>query len=58
MMSREDEMLYRSLRQMYNANESAFALGKIGSKEYEQNLNTIGMQIVYLEEKYGLYEEL
>lgn len=58
MMSREDEMLYRSLRTMYNANESAFALGKIGSKEYEQNLNTIGMQIVYLEEKYGLYEEL
>jgi hypothetical protein len=58
MMSKEDEMLYRSLRAMYNANESAFALGKIGSKEYEQNLNTIGMQIVYLEEKYGLYEEL
>lgn len=57
-MSKEDEMLYRRLRAMYNANESAFALGKIGSKEYQQNLNTIGMQIVYLEEKYGLYEEL
>lgn len=46
------------LRQQYEANERAFKLGQISEDEYHRTLNLVGMKIVMLEEKYGLYEEL
>ena len=57
-MSKEDADRIRILRQQYNANENAKLAGMIQDKEYQEALNRIGMEIVMLEEKYGLYEEL
>ena len=57
-MSKEDADRIRILRQQYNANENAKLAGMIQDKEYQEALNSIGMEIVMLEEKYGLYEEL
>ena len=57
-MSKEDADRIRILRQQYNANENAKLAGIIQDKEYQEALNRIGMEIVMLEEKYGLYEEL
>ena len=57
-MSKEDTDRIRILRQQYNANENAKLAGMIQDKEYQEALNRIGMEIVMLEEKYGLYEEL
>lgn len=57
-MSKEDADRIRIIRQQYNANENAKLAGMIQDKEYQEALNRIGMEIVMLEEKYGLYEEL
>ncbi|MBP3896430.1 MAG: hypothetical protein J6D57_01150 [Mogibacterium sp.] len=57
-MSKEDADRIRILRQQYNANENAKLAGMIQDKEYQEALNRIGMEIVMLEEKYGLYEKL
>ena len=57
-ISNEDAIKIRLLRQQYAANERAFKLGQISEDEYQQTLNLVGMKIVMLEEKYGLYEEL
>lgn len=57
-MSKEDADRIRILRQQYNANENAKLAGMIQDKEYQDALNRIGMEIVMLEEKYGLYEKL
>jgi len=57
-MAKEDADRIRILRQQYNANENAKLAGMIQDKEYQEALNRIGMEIVMLEEKYGLYEEL
>ena len=57
-MTKEDADRIRILRQQYNANENAKLAGMILDKEYQEALNRIGMEIVMLEEKYGLYEEL
>lgn len=57
-MTKEDADRIRILRQQYNANENAKLAGMIKDKEYQEALNRIGMEIVMLEEKYGLYEEL
>ena len=57
-MSKEDADRIRILRQQYNANENAKLAGMIRDREYQDALNRIGMEIVMLEEKYGLYEEL
>ena len=57
-MTKEDADRIRILRQQYNANENAKLAGMIRDKEYQDALNRIGMEIVMLEEKYGLYEEL
>ena len=57
-ISKEDADRIRILRQQYNANENAKLAGMIQDKEYQDALNRIGMEIVMLEEKYGLYEEL
>ena len=57
-MSKEDADRIRILRQQYNANENAKLAGMIQDREYQEALNRIGMEIVMLEEKYGLYEEL
>ena len=57
-MTKEDADRIRILRQQYNANENAKLAGMIQEKEYQEALNRIGMEIVMLEEKYGLYEEL
>ena len=57
-MSKEDADRIRILRQQYNANENAKLAGMIQDKEYQEALNRIGMEIVMLEEKYELYEEL
>lgn len=57
-MSKEDADRIRILRQQYNANENAKLAGMIQDKEYQEALNRIGTEIVMLEEKYGLYEEL
>ena len=57
-MTKEDADRIRILRQQYNANENAKLAGMIQDKEYQDVLNRIGMEIVMLEEKYGLYEEL
>lgn len=57
-MSKEDADRIRILRQQYNANENAKLAGMIRDKEYQEALNRIGMEIVMLEEKYELYEEL
>ena len=57
-ISNEDAVKIRLLRQQYEANERAFKLGQIPEDEYNQTLNLVGMKIVMLEEKYGLYEEL
>ncbi len=57
-MTKEDADRIRILRQQYNANENARLAGMIQDKEYQEALNRIGMEIVMLEEKYGLYEEL
>ena len=57
-MTKEDADRIRILRQQYNANENAKLAGMIQDKEYQDALNRIGMEIIMLEEKYGLYEEL
>ena len=57
-MTKEDADRIRILRQQYNANENAKLAGMIRDNEYQEALNRIGMEIVMLEEKYGLYEEL
>ena len=57
-MTKEDADRIRILRQQYNANENAKLAGMIRDREYQEALNRIGMEIVMLEEKYGLYEEL
>ena len=57
-MTKEDADRIRILRQQYNANENAQLAGMIRDREYQDALNRIGMEIVMLEEKYGLYEEL
>lgn len=57
-MTKEDADRIRILRQQYNANENAKLAGMIQDREYQEALNRIGMEIVMLEEKYGLYEEL
>ena len=57
-MTKEDADRIHILRQQYNANENAKLSGMIQDKEYQDALNRIGMEIVMLEEKYGLYEEL
>ena len=57
-MTKEDADRIRILRQQYNANENAKLAGMIQDKEYQDSLNRIGMEIIMLEEKYGLYEEL
>lgn len=57
-MTKEDADRIRILRQQYTANENAKLAGMIRDKEYQEALNRIGMEIVMLEEKYGLYEEL
>lgn len=58
MINDADAIRIRFLRQQYEANERAFRLGQISEDEYNQTLNLVGMKIVMLEEKYGLYEEL
>ena len=57
-MTKDDADRIRILRQQYNANENAKLAGMIQDREYQEALNRIGMEIVMLEEKYGLYEEL
>jgi hypothetical protein len=57
-ISNEDAIKIRLLRQQYAANEHAHLTGQISEDEYQQTLNLVGMKIVMLEEKYGLYEEL
>lgn len=57
-MTKDDADRIRYLRQQYTANENARVAGMIEDKEYHETLNRIGMEIVMLEEKYGLYEEL
>lgn len=57
-MSEADEFRLRSLRCQYEVNERNKRLGIINEEEYQMTLQNVGMQIVYLEEKYGLYEEL
>lgn len=57
-MSKDDADRIRYLRQQYTANENARIAGMISDAEYHETLNRIGMEIVMLEEKYGLYEEL
>ena len=57
-MNNEDDIKIRLLRQQYETNESLFRTGQISEKEYQETLNFVGMKIVMLEEKYGLYEEL
>ena len=54
-MTREDADRIRILRQQYTANENARIAGMISDEEYHESLNRIGMEIVMLEEKYGLY---
>lgn len=58
MMSAADEYRLRSLRCQYEVNERNKRLGIVSDEEYQMTLQNVGMQIVYLEEKYGLYEEL
>ena len=57
-ITHEDAERIRFLRQQYNANENAKLAGMISDDEYHNTLNRVGMEIVMLEEKYGLYEEL
>ncbi len=57
-MSSEDAVRIRFLRQQYEANENAYRSGIISGKEYQETLNRVGMEIVMLEEKYGLYTEV
>lgn len=57
-MSKDDADRIRYLRQQYTANENARIANMVNDKEYHETLNRIGMEIVMLEEKYGLYEEL
>lgn len=57
-ISKDDADRIRYLRQQYTANENARIANMIDDKEYHETLNRIGMEIVMLEEKYGLYEEL
>lgn len=57
-ISNEDAIKIRLLRQQYAANEHAYKTGQISEDEYNQTLNLVGMQIVMLEEKYGLYTEV
>lgn len=57
-MSKDDADRIRYLRQQYTANENARIANMVDDKEYHETLNRIGMEIVMLEEKYGLYEEL
>ena len=54
-MTKEDADRIRILRQQYTANENARIAGMISDEEYHDSLNRIGMEIVMLEEKYGLY---
>jgi len=54
-MTKEDADRIRILRQQYTANENAKIAGMISDEEYHDSLNRIGMEIVMLEEKYGLY---
>lgn len=54
-MTKEDADRIRILRQQYTANENARIAGMISDDEYHDSLNRIGMEIVMLEEKYGLY---
>ena len=54
-MTKEDADRIRILRQQYTANENARIAGMISDEEYHESLNRIGMEIVMLEEKYGLY---
>lgn len=56
-MDKDDAVKIRLLRQQYNANENARIAGMISEKEYQETLNRVGMEIVMLEEKYGLYDE-
>lgn len=57
-MSEDDETRLRILRQQFTANEDHRRNGLITDAEYLDTLNRVGMEIVALEEKYGLYEEL
>ena len=57
-MTKEDADRIRILRQQYNANAQEKLAGMNQDQEYQDALNRIGMEIVMLEEKYGLYEEL
>lgn len=57
-MRSEDAVRIRLLRQQYEANENAYRYGIISGKEYQETLNHVGMEIVMLEEKYGLYTEV
>ncbi len=57
-MTHEDAERIRFLRQQYYANENARIAGMVSDEEYHETLNRVGMEIVMLEEKYGLYEEL
>lgn len=57
-ISKDDADRIRYLRQQYTANENAHIAGMISDDEYHNTLNRVGMEIVMLEEKYGLYEEL
>ena len=57
-MRSEDAVRIRLLRQQYEANENAYRSGIISGKEYQETLNRVGMEIVMLEEKYGLYTEV
>lgn len=57
-MSSADEFRLRALRCQYEINERNRILGIITEEEYQQTLQHVGSEIVYLEEKYGLYEEL
>lgn len=57
-MSPADEFRLRALRRQYEINERDRILGVITEEEYQQTLQHVGSEIVYLEEKYGLYEEL
>lgn len=56
-ISKEDAVKLRLLRQQYTANENARLYGMINENEYQNSLNKIGIEIVMLEEKYGLYEQ-
>lgn len=56
-MSKDDADRIRYLRQQYTANENARMSGMISEEEYHETLNRVGMEIVMLEEKYGLYYE-